>query len=162
MARVLPACWRVLLAIVLSFAVAAQVPAHALSLRRMHGDHHDHGTARSKRITLVGCLLGQDEKYILITKNSTVELTSEVNLQARVGSKLRVTGVLESATSSETPYSSTDGRPGSVTSAGSTGSMGSHYNGSTLRVSKVKTISKACNMKSDRKSDKSWTHILHL
>jgi hypothetical protein len=97
-----------------------------------------------------------------------VEFISRDDLQANVGYKVRVTGVLEDATASEaaTPGSPCAGQSDNPTAEAKKSpdvSMGSQHETSVkLNVSKIKVISKGCDMNFDRNSGKSWTHILHL
>jgi hypothetical protein len=142
-----------LLATVFPFAIAAQTADPAATMPRTH---------RNKTITLVGCIFGQNGKYVLMTKKSTTELISQDDLQARIGYKVRVTGVLTGPTASDLV---SDDQANSITGAGkksSERSTASHNDSNKLKVAKLDTISKGCDMKSEMKSEKSWTHILHL
>lgn len=158
MGSILRTCSLLLLATALPSTIAAQTTDSAPTIRRLRSDKHDPKASTSKKITLVGCIFGQNGKYILMTKNSsTVELISKDDLQARVGYKVRVTGISESATASETATPALS----SAQTDSITRSTGSENDSKKLNVSKMKTISKGCDMKSD-KSDRSWSHILHL
>jgi hypothetical protein len=139
MSTVLGTCRVCLLAAVLPVAIDAQTPDPAATIPSTH---------RNKTITLVGCIFGQNGKYVLMTKKSrTVELISLDDLQARIGYKVRVTGVLDGPTAADTV---------------SDGSTTNHNESDKLNVAKLNPISKQCHMKPERKSEKSWAHILHL
>jgi hypothetical protein len=103
----------------------------------------------------------QDGNYVLMTQKSTIELISDDNQQAVIGCRVKVTGVFVSTTiakaDGELDNNNTDGR---TTSKERT----SNRNGemAKLRVSKVKIQSRSCDIKSEKKTNKSWARILHL
>jgi hypothetical protein len=105
-------------------------------------------------------MFGQDGKYVLVTQKSTIELISDDNQQAVIGYNVKVTGVFVSATiakADDQPDNNTDGRT-------TLEERTSNQIGETakLSVSKVKILSRSCDIKSDKKTNKSWTRILHL
>ena len=106
---------------------------------------HDRGNATSgKKTRMVGCILGQDGKYILVTSKqpSVMEVKSAEDLKSYVGHKVKVTGT-HNSTAVQTNANSS--------SASSSG---------TLTVTKLKVISNRCDIDSGKDSEKSWKRIL--
>ena len=105
---------------------------------------HDRGNATSgKKTRMVGCILGQDGKYILVTSKqpSVMEVKSEGDLKSYVGHKVKVTGT-------NNPAIQSDANSSSANSSG------------TLTVTKLKVISNRCDIDSGKDSEKSWKRIL--
>ena len=104
---------------------------------------HDRGNATDgDKTRMVGCILGQDGKYILITskQSSVVKLNSAEDLKSYIEHKVKVVGTNNPAVQSDANNSSA--------SSG------------TLTVTKLKVISKRCDIDSGKDSEKSWKHIL--
>jgi hypothetical protein len=132
---------------------------HPASPRRQN-KAGESGRQTHTRISVIGCMFGQDGKYVLVTQKSTIELISDDNQQAVISYKVKVTGVFLSAMiakADDQPDNNTDGRttPEERTS---------NQIGETakLSVSKVKILSRSCDIKPDKNTNKSWTRILHL
>ena len=106
---------------------------------------NSHGNAPGGGKTrMVGCILGQDGKYILVTRkqSSVVKLNSAQDLKSYVGHKVKVTGSNDPAA-----IQNEASRP----SASSNG---------TLIVTKLQVISNKCDVDSGKDSEKSWKRIL--
>jgi hypothetical protein len=92
----------------------------------------------------------QDGNCVLMTQKSTIELISDDNQQAVIGRRVKVTGVFVSPTiakaDGELDNNNTDGRTTSKERA-------SNQNGemAKLRVSKVKILSRSCDIKFEKK-----------
>ena len=70
---------------------------------------HDRGNATGgDKTRMVGCILGQDGKYILVTKkqSSVVKLNSAEDLKSYVGHKVKVVGTNNPAVQSDANNSS--------------------------------------------------------
>ncbi len=114
-------------------------------------------TGRAAETTATGCLLGQDGKYILITakQSSILQLRSSPNLEVHVGHKVKLTGTIENIALAK-PDASHDDNP----QAGASTAAHASADGQ-LRVRKIKTISSACDAKSEKPS-RSWIRLLNL
>ena len=122
---------------------------------------NESGRQTNTRTSVVGCVFVQDENYVLMTQKSTIGLISDDNQQAVIGRRVKVTGVFVSTTiakaDGELDTNNTDGRTTSK-------ERSSNQNGemAKLRVSKIKILSRSCDIKSENKTNKSWAHMLHL
>ncbi len=154
-----------LLPIVMCFAVG--VPAAAeysapdgsapRNAQASQSGNDTHKTGRAAETTATGCLLGQDGKYVLITtkQSSMLQLKSSPNLQGHVGQEVKVTGTIENIPVVQAGHGHGDNNQGGTSTSGDASTRGE------LRVRKIKTVSSACDAKSDKPS-KSWIRILNL
>lgn len=109
-----------------------------------------HRQTRLRETTATGCLLSQNEKYILVTSKqpSILQLMPAPVLQANVGHKVKITGTMEDRSLAPVPTAAPveTGEPSDISA--------SDY----FRVRKLKMISGRCDEKADKQV--SWIHIL--
>jgi hypothetical protein len=118
---------------------------------------HPRKRSGGNETTLVGCLLGHDGNYVLMTQNqsSSVKLGSTEDLKTHVGHKVKIVGRIGNASESQNAASSSTGSGNDKNLA----QVSFSSEVSTLTVTKVKTLSKTCD-KLSKKPEKSWTEIL--
>lgn len=127
----------------------AQAPDSEKSSQSKTDNHAGRGTASGKKTAMVGCILGRNEngKYVLITEEqlSSVELMSTEDLKPYVGHKVKVKGTINNASPTQT-----DTRGSLTASASNAGDKkmpeSTDSANSMLVVTKVKTISRSCDM----------------
>ena len=118
-----------------------------------------------KKITMVGCILGQNGKFILVTKKhpSVVQLLTSEDLKSDVGHEVKVTGVIENAPTVSDDTESSRGMQ-SVNPADNKkkDDPATAISEGQLRVIRIKIVSASCDIRSDKKSERSWSRILRL